>query len=251
MISQSLSLSITIRSTSNTRIERLWVESGRHFVRLWRGLFTRLERYHRLNRRDPEHIWVLHFLFMSEIQQDCDEFMRDWNSHPLSGRGHNTSPLVCHGLNLHPLCVLTDSKDMRLLKRLEHGVYEGVSAVDPSTVVQYCAGVNGDVQSIMEKVSKGQEMHVRHPPVEAARSKSPFRTTLELDAFQQALQQVTSADLRPAYLGLDQPYEPSETFYTGRSRKGITVPLPYEIWYPRILLWCRAIDLITRIKLRS
>jgi len=140
---------------------------------------------------------------------------------------------------------------MRLLKRLEHGVYEGVSEVDPSTIAQYCAGVNGDVQSIMEKVSEGQEVHVRHPPVEAARSRSPFQTTLELDAFQQALQQATSMDLRPAYLGLDQPYEPSETFYTGRSRKGITVPLPYDIWHPRILLWCRAIDLVTRIKLYS
>ena len=82
-------------STSNTRIERLWVEVGRHFARLWRGFFTRLERNHKLNRKDPEHIWVLQFLFMGEIQQDCDEFRRDWNLHPLSGRGHNRSPLVC------------------------------------------------------------------------------------------------------------------------------------------------------------
>ena len=82
---------------SNTRIERLWVEAGRHFVCLWRGLFTRLEWDHKLNRMDPEHIWVLQFLFMNEIQQDCDEFMKDWNSHPLSGRGHNRCPLVCPG----------------------------------------------------------------------------------------------------------------------------------------------------------
>ena len=67
---------------------------------------------------------------------------------------------MCRGLNLHPFCVLTDSKDMRLLERLEHGVYEGVSTVEPSTVAQYCAGVNRDVQSIMEKVSKGEEAHV-------------------------------------------------------------------------------------------
>ena len=85
----------SIRSTSNTRIERLWVEVGRHFARLWRGFFTRLERNHKLNRKDPEHIWTLQFLFMGEIQRDCDEFRKDWNSHPLSGRGHNRSPLVC------------------------------------------------------------------------------------------------------------------------------------------------------------
>jgi len=146
--------------------------------------------------------------------------------------------------------MLTDSKDMRLLERLEHGIYRGNSEeVDPSTLAQYCAGVNGDLQSMANEISKGQEVHIRHPPVEATRSRSPFRSTLELKAFQQALKQVTSKDLRPAYLGLELSYEPSETFYTGRSRKGITVPLPYDVWYPRILLWCRAIDLVTRIKL--
>ena len=91
-----------IRSTSNTRIERLWVESGRHFVRLWHAFFTHLERNNRLNRKDPEHIWLLQVLFMGEIQQDCDEFVRDWNSHPLSGRGHYQSPLV----RLAPLSLL-------------------------------------------------------------------------------------------------------------------------------------------------
>lgn len=140
---------------------------------------------------------------------------------------------------------------MRLLGRLEHGVYKGDSEeVDASTIAQYCAGV-GDTRSLTSKIAKGQEVHIRHPPVEAAQRKSPFRSVLELEVFQQALQRVTSEDLRPAYLGLDQPYEPSETFYTGRSRAGITVPLPYDVWYPRILLWCRSVDLVTRIKLCS
>jgi len=116
-------------------------------------------------------------------------------------------------LYLCPLCILTGSKDMRLLERLAHGVYkDGSEEVDSSTLAQYCAGVNGNVQSITEKISKGQEVHVRHPPVEAAQSKSPFCTTLELEAFQQALQQATSMDLCPAYLGLDLPYEPSECY---------------------------------------
>ena len=244
------SLSVPIRSTSNTRIERLWVEAGRHFARLWRGLFTRLERAHKLDRMDPEHIWVLRFLFMGEIQEDCDEFIRDWNSHPLSGRGKNRSPLV--RLRRSPTRLeLTSLKDMRLLERLEHGVCKGNSEkIDPSTLAQYCAG-HVDMQSMTKKITEGQEVHIRHPPVEAARCKSPFRSTLELDAFQQALQQCTSKDLCPSYLGLDLPYASSETFHTGRSRKGITVPLPYDVWYPRILLWCRAIDLVTRIKLYS
>ena len=39
------------------------------------------------------------------------------------------------------------------------------------------------------KISKGQEVHVRYPPIEAARYKSPFLSALELDAFRWALQE--------------------------------------------------------------
>ena len=147
----------------------------------------------------------------------------------------------------------SSSQDIRLLERLENGVYKGGSEeVHPSTLAQYCAGVNSsDTQSLTNKVAKGQEAHVRHPPVEAASSRTPFRSSVEFKAFQLALQKTTSDNLRPAYLGLELPYEPAETFYTGRSKNGLTVPLPYDVWYPRILLWCRSIDLVTRVKLYS
>lgn len=54
---------------------------------------------------------------------------------------------------------------MHLLERLEHDIYkDGPEEIDPSTIAKYCAGVNGDVQSITETISKRQEPHVRHPP---------------------------------------------------------------------------------------
>ena len=110
---------------------------------------------------------------------------------------------------------------MRLLGRLEHGVYVGDGEeVDPSTLAQYCAGVSGSTQSITANIVKGQEVHVRHPPVEAADGKTPFRSVLELKAFQQALEEATLKDLRPAYLGLDLPYEPSERSPQGGRGKG-------------------------------
>ena len=92
---------IVVRSTHNTRIERLWLECGRHFARGWRAFFTRLERLHFLDRGNPHHIWLLHTLFLDEIQEDCDEFCKHWNSHPLSGKGGSMSPLV------RPFCVLS------------------------------------------------------------------------------------------------------------------------------------------------
>ena len=82
------------RSTHNTRIERLWLETGRHFARAWRAFFTRLERLHRLDRDDPHQIWLLQTLFLDDIQHDCNEFQNEWNSHPLSGKGQGMSPNV-------------------------------------------------------------------------------------------------------------------------------------------------------------
>lgn len=72
----------------------MWLEVGRHFARGWRAFFTRLERVHFLERDNPHHIWLLHSLFLDEIRNDCDKFQKDWNSHPLSGKGHSMSPSV-------------------------------------------------------------------------------------------------------------------------------------------------------------
>lgn len=82
-------------SMHNTRIERLWVEVGRYFGRPWRAFFFRLERLHHLDRKNPYHLWLLHHLFLDEINADCKSFQEQWNSHPISGEGHDESPNVC------------------------------------------------------------------------------------------------------------------------------------------------------------
>lgn len=63
-------------STHNSRIERLWVEVGTQFARLWRAFFLRLERLHHLDRQNAHHLWLLHFLFLDSINQDCDSFKK-------------------------------------------------------------------------------------------------------------------------------------------------------------------------------
>lgn len=75
---------ILFRSTHNTRIERLWVEVGTQFVRRWRGFFSRLERLHQLDVDKPEHLWLLHTLFLDAINVDCVEFRTNWNNHPMA-----------------------------------------------------------------------------------------------------------------------------------------------------------------------
>ncbi|KAK6992373.1 hypothetical protein R3P38DRAFT_2386233, partial [Favolaschia claudopus] len=95
-------------STHNTRIERLWVEVGSQFARRWRAFFYRLEALHGLDCRNPHlccsfwkkihfifhthHLWLIHFLFLDLINEDCENFRQEWNCHPISGEGHDMSP---------------------------------------------------------------------------------------------------------------------------------------------------------------
>ena len=83
-------------SVFNTRIERLWVEVGRRFVRQWRAFFIRLGRCHLLERNNPEHRWLLHHLFLDLINEDCQKFCDEWNAHPLSGAVGGHSPNVSY-----------------------------------------------------------------------------------------------------------------------------------------------------------
>lgn len=49
----------------------------------------RLECLHLLDRANPDHLWLLHDLFLPDINQDCEAFMDSWNHHPVSGLGHD------------------------------------------------------------------------------------------------------------------------------------------------------------------
>lgn len=83
------------RSTTNSRAERIWGETGSHFCRPWRAFFLRLERLHKLLRGDGRHLWLIHKLFLPMINNDCDGFRVEWNHHPITGpKTHNMSPNV-------------------------------------------------------------------------------------------------------------------------------------------------------------
>jgi len=86
---------IESRSTRNVRIERTWGEAGSQFVRQWRTFFIRLEQLHRLDVTKPGHIWLIHILFLTEINEDCKNFQEMWNHHPISRVGHDQTPKVC------------------------------------------------------------------------------------------------------------------------------------------------------------
>ncbi|KAL3890023.1 hypothetical protein ACJMK2_002323 [Sinanodonta woodiana] len=80
-------------SVHNQRIERLWAETNRVLSRYYRRLFMFMEDLGPLSSSDEVYLFVLHFVFLPQIQRFLDEFYNQWNYHGLSSMGHQ-SPLA-------------------------------------------------------------------------------------------------------------------------------------------------------------
>ncbi|KAL3875389.1 hypothetical protein ACJMK2_033342 [Sinanodonta woodiana] len=80
-------------SVHNQRIERLWAETNRVLSRYYRRLFMFMEDLGLLSSSDEVDLFVLHFVFLPQIQRSLDEFYNQWNYHGLSSIGHQ-SPLA-------------------------------------------------------------------------------------------------------------------------------------------------------------
>lgn len=70
----------------NIRIERLWVDVTSGFGKKWKEFFHHLEIYHSLNIHSDLHIWLLHHLFLSRINQDIKDWISAWNYHTMSSQ---------------------------------------------------------------------------------------------------------------------------------------------------------------------
>ncbi|KZP22306.1 hypothetical protein FIBSPDRAFT_910514 [Athelia psychrophila] len=71
------------RSVHNTRIERLWYDVTHGFGQKWKNFFHDLETHHSLNPQVPQHIWLLHHLFLAAVDNDAQDWMHAWNPHKL------------------------------------------------------------------------------------------------------------------------------------------------------------------------
>ncbi|KAJ7588356.1 hypothetical protein C8J56DRAFT_785861, partial [Mycena floridula] len=262
------------RSTRNTRIERIWVEVGSQFARMWRGFFYRLERQHLLNHEDPHHLWLIHRLFLDDIRSDCAQFRLEWNAHPISGEGHNQSP-----------------NDMRFLGQTEHGVYhDDYSDTAPSVLEHYYGTSRGSVRrrpdqtgaghppdeesgddevvsnssdvnasgsasnDLAQQVAKDHDFNFLHEAVDTPRRVNPFRDPIIRRLFEDALTTITQSGHVPAEFGIrpeeweDGVYPTYEILHSGRrGTKELRISLPDEIWRPRAVQWVQALDIMTQL----
>ncbi|KAK7435347.1 hypothetical protein VKT23_019698 [Stygiomarasmius scandens] len=257
------------KSTRNSRIERLWVEVGGRFARMWRAFFYRLEALHALNHNDENHLWLLHTLFLQEINQDCEKFCKEWNSHPVSGEGHDQSP-----------------NDMRFLGRLQYGEYEDCPDIAENLIQQYYGADSDDESEVEdgtdyydsedEEVDESDELEnveyeeseesdedllqqvegdvarriksqFHHAPVAVPKHSDPFSPRQKAH-FYRILESCISENLLPSGYNVQEDewgehgYPTIEVLRSGRrGTKELRIALPVNEWLPRACLWVQSL----------
>ncbi|KAF8837818.1 hypothetical protein BDN67DRAFT_908587, partial [Paxillus ammoniavirescens] len=236
-------------STHNTRIERMWVEVGKQFVRRWKAFFLRLERLHGLDQQNPTHLWLLHFLFLDAINEDAQRFIDEWNHHPLSTE-KNQSP-----------------SDLRFLSEVENGIYveDPYADIHPTLLARY-HGVDDPEslplhedadeldemrQTLEGEIATDMQANLNHEAITVAEHSSPFMSHDTETIFRQALADVQATGVIPDTIefpvsGWDlSTYVTHEHITVGiRRSKFITLHLPATIWMPRAILWTQALHVL-------
>jgi hypothetical protein len=106
----------------------------------------------------------------------------------------------------------------------------------------------GSWDNIAEIIARAQGHNVRHEAAEVAQSSTPFNSHDEGVIYVRALRTALSLDEFPVGFNLDEEYQSSESYKTGRSSRPLVIALPYNVWFPRILVWCKALNLLKRLE---
>lgn len=139
-------------STHNTRIERLWGEVGRQFMRQWRAFLLRLEDSYGLKRSIPAHLWLLCELFIPMIDNECKQFMRRWNRHSIENSSiSHMSPNVSHINLIQGNYLLGVLKDLYTLGQVQHGVYKAA----PRDAHLAFSDISSECSSVMDLEKDG------------------------------------------------------------------------------------------------
>lgn len=105
-------------STHNQRIERLWRDVSRVVLRQYKNLFNFLEAYYQLDCLNDMHLFALHYVFMPRINHTLEEFVRQYNNHPLRTE-HNLTPL-----QLHSVSPVTTTAEQGMIDPNTYGIEE-------------------------------------------------------------------------------------------------------------------------------
>ncbi|KAG6380631.1 hypothetical protein JVT61DRAFT_4997 [Boletus reticuloceps] len=185
-----------------------------------------------LDPSDARHLWLLHFLFLDQLNIDCEQFQNDWNHHSVSKRGHDQSPL-----------------DMRFLSQIQHGEYADCHEQHPHDPAdaEIMAGQQRFVtpfiwaQQTMTELPK-LTRHVRNTAVGVPPTANPFQSIEAYQAFTLAFQQARHQGDIPTGYGVAQEewvdgvYPEREVITVGRSKRVHEMGMPFVVWWPRAIL---------------
>ncbi|KAJ6593136.1 hypothetical protein B0H19DRAFT_1204903 [Mycena capillaripes] len=255
-------------STNNTRMEWLWVEVSLQFARRWRAFFYRLEALHGLDRSNPHHLWLLHFLFLDLNNEDCANFCAEWNCHPISGEGHDQSPEdMCLLGQVHDGMYLDDCEGVHpdIIQRYygTHGVERcrapdktGAGQLDDEDISAPPSGSasESDVGYLEEQIEDAHAENFHHEAVPIPKHANPFDDNESMQLFYDTLEAAIQDSLVPEGYGLlpdewdEDGYPTFEILKSGRrGSKQLWVALPDSIWRPRAQMWGRALYILDRI----
>ena len=82
----------------------MWVDWKVQVGSKWANFFTSLETGHGLDPGSANHLWLLQYLFLADINDEVNFFIQSWNNHPIQIRGQRTrSPKDLFGFDM-PVC---------------------------------------------------------------------------------------------------------------------------------------------------
>ncbi|KAF9032587.1 hypothetical protein BJ165DRAFT_1314926, partial [Panaeolus papilionaceus] len=243
----------------NTPIERLWVELGRRFCRAWRVFFRRLGRLHNLNMDNPIHRWLLDYLFLDMINEDCRAFVEEWNAHPMRNK-NSKSPndleiegMIKYGVYDNTLGSFTFNDECEGLKEEEIDKYYRY----PKERAGSGDEADSDDDELNEEADGLHEVdpaadvdpNIRHEAVSVPSRNCPF-TEDQLAAFKTCIEQVHREGHLPHGYGVrteeweDDDYPQVEELPIGHAQRCKVVHLPNHVWMARSVLWTQALCLI-------
>ena len=88
---------ITGSSVHNERIKHMWQNVSRSVIVPFKEIFSSLEDQAILDINNEVDLFCLHAVFIGRINASVEEFIRSWNSHPLSSE-NNQTPLQLFSL---------------------------------------------------------------------------------------------------------------------------------------------------------
>ncbi|TFY53903.1 hypothetical protein EVJ58_g9184 [Rhodofomes roseus] len=123
------------RSVHNTRVERLWYDFTRGVGQKWKNFFLELEHNAGLQPSRSAHIWLLHHIFLRQINHDVEEWAASWNNHPLherhvSDRARSPRDRFIFGMVENGARGIGAARDVRVQ---QHGPFEDTAVDDPQS----------------------------------------------------------------------------------------------------------------------